>query len=182
MNKIFGGAAILVTLACSSAPAAESSGNGGNRTLPSCESCPEDVIAVPSAWVAVIDDTGEYQLRLPPTMRPAPGKYVYIHGGQAWEDEQLDVSISFDHWAEYSFDDLAGSRCRVDVNGTSVYLVVATDRVLAWYDRQSGSHEPSFPLAVSHGSMTSRNLSRSRYRSETCRRRKPGHGLTSHCS
>lgn len=98
---------------------------------------------VPGDWIPVVDETGEYELRMPPSLRPVPkGKFVFIHGGEAWEDEQTTVSISFGHWAEYSFDDMPGKRCRISLGDESVFMIVGTDSILAWYDRQSGSHEP----------------------------------------
>lgn len=103
--------------------------------------CPPPA-AAPDGWRTVVDDTGAYELRLPPGFARAPaGRYVFIHGGEAWERGEATISIAFGQWGELSFGEEPGQRCRVSTDGASVFVVTGPRRVLAWYDRGSGSHE-----------------------------------------
>lgn len=105
--------------------------------------CPPPVEAPPRDWVTVADQTGDYELRLPPSLqRVPPGKNFFIHGGVAWEDAHTRVTLSFGHFAEYSFQDEPGERCRVTVGESGVFVIVGENSVIAWYDLQSGRHEP----------------------------------------
>lgn len=104
--------------------------------------CPPSA-ATPSDWPTVIDETGTYELRIPPTFgAAASGKYPFIHGGQAWESGDATISLSFGHWAEYSFEEQPGERCRVTIADANVFVILAPSTIVAWYDRGSGSHEP----------------------------------------
>ena len=104
--------------------------------------CPPSA-AIPSDWQTVVDETGTYELRIPRTFGSAPaGKYAFVHGGQVWQRGDATISLSFGHWAEYSFQDQAGQRCRVSVGDANVFVIVASSAIVAWYDRQSGAHDP----------------------------------------
>lgn len=95
-------------------------------------------------WKTVSNETGEYELRVPASLRKAPAdKYFFVHGGEVWEDDDTRVSLAFGHWAEYSFAEEVGERCRVALDAQSVFLIVRETAVIAWYDRQSGQHEPA---------------------------------------
>lgn len=104
--------------------------------------CPPSA-ATPSEWPTIIDETGTYELRIPSTFgAAASGKYAFIHGGQAWESGDATISLSFGHWAEYSFEEQPGQRCRVTIGDASVFVILAPSTIVAWYDRGSRSHEP----------------------------------------
>ena len=108
----------------------------------SAAACPP-VTRVETSWKTVVSETGEYELRLPPTMKPAPpGKYRFIHGGETWEDENIRVSLSFGHWSEKSFEETTGQRCRVTRDKASVFVIASKRRVLAWYTIPHGPYEP----------------------------------------
>jgi len=103
---------------------------------------------IPNDWQTVVDETGMYELRIPRTFRSAPaGKYGYVHGGQVWQRADATISLTFGHWAGYSFEDQGGQRCRVSVGDANVLVIVGPSAIVAWYDRKSGAHEPV--LAVS---------------------------------
>lgn len=98
---------------------------------------------VDSAWRHVVDESGQYELRLPADLKPAPPeKHRFIHGGQVWESATMTVSLSFGHWAETSFDEMSGTRCSMDVAGTKVFTISGPDQILVWYQFAPGGHEP----------------------------------------
>src|ERR1043166_4024162 len=83
--------------------------------------CPPSA-TIPSDWQTVVDETGTYELRIPRTFRPAPaGKYAFVHGGQVWQRGDATISLSFGHWAEYSFQDQVGQRCRFSMGDADVF-------------------------------------------------------------
>lgn len=113
--------------------------------------CPPGVRPAPE-WRSVVDSTGEYWLRVPPSLEPAePGKHFFVHGGDVWEDEEASVSISFGHWAETSFEEMPGERCWTRISGTDVFLIVSPDAVLAWYANDPGRHEPVVRVSAKKG-------------------------------
>ena len=79
--------------------------------------------------------------------RAASGTYALIRGGQAWEGVDFTISPSFGHWDEYSFKDQPGQRCRVTVGHANMFVVVAPDAIVAWYDGALGSHEPAVTVS-----------------------------------
>jgi hypothetical protein len=96
-----------------------------------------------SSWVTVSDEAGDYEFRVPATLRRvAVGKYSFVHGGEVWEDGELSVSIVYGIWDEYSFDGTMGNRCRTTLDGNDVFVIAAPRDVLAWYQIAPGSHEP----------------------------------------
>lgn len=133
---------VLVALACVTRPAPHSRVEAELQTPRTEGPCPPAPL-IDSSWRTVIDDTGEYELKLPVAMEASkPGKYAFVHGGQAWEGEDLTVSISFGHWAEYSFAEVEGARCYLSRDGVSVFVIASPTEVHAWYVLSPGSHEP----------------------------------------
>lgn len=109
---------------------------------PPPDTCPPRV-ADTTFWITVTDEPREYQLRLPSSLPRAPAdKYKFIHGGEVWEDARTKVSIAYGHWDEISFGEMKGKRCRIAIGDANVFVIVSADKVLAWYDRRSGLHEP----------------------------------------
>jgi hypothetical protein len=104
--------------------------------------CPPPA-AIPSEWQIVADESGAYELRIPRSFGSAPAdKYAFVHGGQVWQRGDATISLRFGHWAEYSFQDQPGQRCRVSLGDANVFVIVASSTITAWYDRGSGVHEP----------------------------------------
>lgn len=106
---------------------------------PRTATCPP-FAAVPASWRTVSDATGTYELRRPAGF--APREYATIHGGEAWERGDARITITFGYWAEHSFSGEPGQRCRVAVGDANVFVIVAPQRIIAWYDRGSRSAEP----------------------------------------
>lgn len=104
--------------------------------------CPPPA-AVPDEWRVTADATGAYELRLPDGFAPPPEASThFMHGGQVWRRGEATITIQFGHWAEYSFDNEPGQRCRVYVDEANVFVVMSPRSILAWYDRGAASHEP----------------------------------------
>jgi hypothetical protein len=138
-----GAAAVAVMLLASCA----------SQPRPPAVTCPPAVQAAEN-WPAVAESTGAYQLRMPSSFTPVPpGEVFFVHGGDVWKDGDRRISISFGHWAEMSFDEEPGERCRTRIGDADVFLIVSPTSVLAWYSRESGSHEPVVSVSSKSGDL-----------------------------
>lgn len=130
---------LCLSIACASSTPVT---GGAESPAASKPVCPPDR-EVGADWKTISDETGAYELRVPSSLQRAPrDAYFFLHGGEVWEDSRMKVSLAFGHWAEFSFQEEVGERCRVALDGESVFLIVGKNAVIAWYERQSGSHEP----------------------------------------
>ncbi|MDQ3282053.1 MAG: alpha/beta hydrolase-fold protein [Acidobacteriota bacterium] len=84
----------------------------------------------------------QWQLLLPPGMTLVQSNRVFVHGGQVWEGGGARVTLSFGMFAESSFDETAGDRCRATVGDRDVFVVAGKTKVLAWYGHGVASDEP----------------------------------------